>query len=271
MKKILFLVSVIFIAHIAVSQNNDDTLYIHYYTRSPFSYSEANEVKGIEPDIMREYTAWLRNKKKIFLRVKYLEYANFSDFYSEVKVGDTKNTLGMGSVIINAERAKEIDLTTGYIKNVAFCVTNGNALNIKAKTPDEIMKTLGSMTALTITNTPISACVNDLKKTYIKDLKISYLNDETQILNKIAGNPLNFGFIDAVIFWNFLKNNPSKSLKMQKPLNQANELMGFVMPKGSRHKALFNEFFTSFKASVEYREILEKHLGTFMAQNMAAQ
>lgn len=269
-KKILTTLVFILCALIYRAQSVSDTLTINYFAHAPFSYSENSEVQGIEPDIIREYVSWLRVKKKIYLRVKYMEYGDFSDFYFETKVGNPKNTIGMGSAVINQERIKEVDFTTGYAKNVAFCVTNGYAANIKTKTPEEIMKVLGSMTALTITNTSMSKCVNDIKKNYVKDLKISYLSDETQILNRIAASPLNFGFIDAVVFWSYVKDNPTKSVKTQKVLNQ-NEEMGFVLPKGSKHKLLFNEFFTTFKTSPEYREILEKHLGTYMAQNVMLQ
>jgi len=44
------------------------------------------------------------------------------------------------------------------------------------------------------------------------------------------------------------------------------------MPKGSQHKALFNEFFasaTGFKNNRGYRAILEKYVGSYMTQNLA--
>ncbi|MBX3164880.1 MAG: transporter substrate-binding domain-containing protein [Bacteroidetes bacterium] len=248
-----------------------DTLYLPYYSHSPFAYSENNEVIGIEPDIIREYTAWLRDKKKISVYTKYIEYRDFSGFYSEVKTSSRKNIIGMGSVTVLPERAEELDFTTGTIKSVALCITNGHAPELKTKTPAEILKVMGSMSALTITNTSLSNYVNDVKKTYIKDLKISYLSDESKILDKISTSVLSFGFVDAVTFRDYLKNNPNKYFKVQSVMNRLNEEMGFIMPKGSRHKVLFNEFFATFKTTAEYRQILEKHLGTFMAQNMIIQ
>jgi hypothetical protein len=44
------------------------------------------------------------------------------------------------------------------------------------------------------------------------------------------------------------------------------------LPKESIHKALFDEWFagpTGFKKSQQYRGILEKYLGSYMAQNIA--
>ncbi|MGZ4100288.1 MAG: hypothetical protein ACXVNM_15480, partial [Bacteroidia bacterium] len=165
-----------------------------------------------------------------------------------------------------------VDFTAPYIKNVAFCITNGNAPDIKTKTAGELMKNLGSMTALTIANSSMSKHISELKKLYIPDLKISLQPSQAKILDEIAKNVLNFGYVDALEFWYYLKSNPQKFLKMQKVLNVSKEELGFMMPKGSPHKVLFNEFFASangFKNNRGYRAILEKYVGSYMTQNLA--
>src|SRR5690606_38646139 len=128
----------------------------------------------------------------------------------------------------------EIDFSTPYLKNVAFCITNGHAPDVKSKNADEIMRSLGSMNALTMPNTTLNKYVNEIKKSYINDLKIVYHNDEVQILDEISRNVLSFGYVDAIGFWFYVKNNPQKFLKMQKILSQSKEEMGFILPKGSK-------------------------------------
>jgi ABC-type amino acid transport substrate-binding protein len=250
---------------------NDDTLTVDYLSRSPLSFSENGKMKGIEVDIMNEYTSWLKQKKGITLIVKYNVFNDFDSFFSATqKLG--KNGIGLGGTTINKEREKTVDFTAPYLKNVAFCITNGNAPDIKNKTSEEIVRTLGSMTALTIQNTSLNSYIGELKKQYISDLKIQYYNTEAKILDDISKNVLNFGYVDAIGFWFFLKSNPQKVLKIQKSLSQSREEMGFVLPKGSRHKQLFNEFFTGpsgFKTTPAYRAILEKYLGSYMTQNVA--
>ena len=200
--------------------------------------------------------------------LKQVGYVDFDNFYISTKKAN-KNTIGLGSITISQERAAEVDFSAAYLKNVAFCVTNGHAPDVKSKTSDEILRSLGSMNALTINNTSLNKYILELKKNYIQDLKITYKTDEIKILDEIAKNVLSFGYVDAVGFWFYLKNNPGKFLKMQKILNQSKEELGFIMPKGSQHKALFNEFFVNFKVSPTYRGILEKYLGAYMTQNMA--
>lgn len=248
-----------------------DTLYINYNVLAPFSVVKNNTPSGIEIDIINEYILWLKTTKKMDLAVKYNSFNDHDFFYAATKKG-TKNTIGCGAITITPERAKEVDFPSPYIKNVAFCITNGNAPDIKAKTKPELMKNLGSMTALTVANTSLSKHIVTLKKTFIPDLKVAFHDSQVKILDEIAKNVLNFGYVDALEFWFYLKSNPQKFLKMQKVLNQSKDELAFVMPKGSPHKALFNEFFSGpngFKNNRNYRAILEKYIGSYMTQNMA--
>ncbi|MCE3227201.1 MAG: transporter substrate-binding protein [Bacteroidetes bacterium] len=248
-----------------------DTLYINYNVMAPFSNVVDNKPVGIEIDIINEYAMWLKVNKKMDITVKYNSFSDFDLFYSITRKA-SKNTIGLGAITITPEKAKEVDFSAAYLKNVAFCITNGNAPDIKTKTSGDIIKGLGSMTALTIPGTNLSKYVNELKKTYVKDLKINNQTSQVKMLDEIAKNVLNFAYVDAIEFWFYLKSNPQKFLKMQKVLNQSKEELAFIMPKGSQHKALFNEFFsgpTGFKTTRNYRAILEKYVGSYMTQNMA--
>jgi ABC-type amino acid transport substrate-binding protein len=254
-----------------LSGQKTDTLLIHYYNHSPFAYQEDGIVKGIEVDLMNEYILWLKAKKKITIAYQYRDFAEFAPFYASIKSAP-KNTMGLGSVTISQDRLKEVDFTSAYIKNVAFCITNGHAPDVKTKNADEIIRSLGSMSALTMSNTSLNKYVNEIKRMYLQDLKVNYYADEVKILDEISRNVLTFGYVDAIGFWFYLKKNPQKFLKMQKILSQSKEEMGLIMPKGSQHKAWFDEFFSApggFKSSPTYRAILEKYLGTYMAQNVA--
>lgn len=245
-----------------------DTIMVNYFIHAPFCLNENEQSKGFEIDIINEYVLWLKTTKKQNVAIKYKSFTDQNLFYTATK-SSNKNTIGLGSFVISPDKLKEIDFTMGYLKNVAFCITNGNAPDVKTKTPDEIIKALGNMTAITVTNTTASKYILELKKMYIKDLKINCQTCETSVLDDISKNVLNFGYVNALEFWFYLKANPSKFLKMQKILNQSKEEFGFILPKSSPHKALFNEFFTTFKASRNYRAILEKYMGSYMTQNMA--
>ncbi len=247
-------------------QNN--TLNINYVVHPPFAIKDSAGPKGIEVDIINEYLLWLKATKKMDFTVSYNAFTDYASLLAETKKSSVKS-IGLGSCITNSEKPGEVEYTCSYLKNLSFCITNGNAPDIKTKNQTDIYRVLSSMTALTINNSNLNNCTNEIKKLYVKDLKITYVNTQVEILNTIAKNILNFGYVDAIEFWLYLKNNPNKFLKVQKSLDQTKETFSLLLPKGSEHKALFNEFFTSFKTGTKYRLILEKYLGGFMTQNMA--
>ncbi len=267
----LFYITCLVISSLFCVSQNEDTLFVNYFSQAGFAVYDDGKATGVEMGILDEYIAWLKTSKNLDVNVKYVKFSNFGAFYSSIKTA-AKNTVGLGSVTILSSRLKEIDFTAPYLKNTSFCVTNGNALDVKEKKPDAIIRSLGNMTALTLTNTTLNDHVNDIKKLYVKDLKVIDKPNEVKILDEISRNVLYFGYVDAISFWVYLKYNPSKFLKIQKVLNQPYEELGFILPKGSQHKALFNEFFngpTGFKTTKKYIDILEKCVGAFMSQNMA--
>jgi len=264
---LLFLV----LFHNSLVSATKDSIYIHYFDNNPFSFTENNQLKGIEIEIIEEYAHWLKSTKKMDITLSYRGYTEFESFLSSIKDA-RKSTFGLGTLTITEERKKELDFTTAILRNVAFCITNGNAPDVKAKNGDDLTKVFGKMTAVTIPNSSLHAYVLELKKLYVPDLPISFQTHPQKILDEISKNILQFGYVDAVSFWVYLKKNPGRFLKMQKVLNQSKEELGFVLPKGSEHLELFNEFFNGkdgFKFSKDYRSILEKYLGSYMTQNMA--
>ncbi len=253
---------------VSVSVFGQDSLIIHYQVRMPYAYTESAAVRGIEVDIMNEYLLWLATKKKKAVGFRYVQHADQQSVVTAMKSGNPNN-FGLISVTPSAELSREIDFTVPYLKHVAFCVSNGNSPEIKTKTKDDVIRVLGAMSALTVTNTSLNNYLNDLKKTYIQDLKIMTKPDDFLILSEITKNVLYFGYVDAVHFQQFLKSNPTKVLKVQKPLTVSKDPFAFALPKNSNHRLLFNEFFNTFKTTPAYKALLERHLGAYMAGNVS--
>ena len=244
-----------------------DTLQVNFFKNNPYAFEEGGKYQGIEVEIIEAYVNWLNQQKKKNTVIKYRAVDNFEVFFNGIKSAN-KNTIGLGSVSIGKEKALSVDFTTAYMKNVAFCITNGNAPDVKTKTNDEVVKALGSMIALSMEKTTLSKYCEEIKSKYVQDMKIIYMPNESKILDEISKNVLYFGYVDAVSFWYYLKNNPRKVLKSQKALSRSNESLGFIIPKNGTHRLLFDEFFSgpsAFKKTPEYKNILEKYLGAFMA------
>jgi len=266
--KRLFLILIFILKLVYLQCQNSDTLYINYIVHAPFAFKEGDVIKGVEIDLVKEYVSWLKSKKNMTVIVKYSAFSNYQALYKETRLKERKS-FGLASAIISQDKNSDVEFSLPYIKNVAFCITNGNAIDIKVKNQSEVIKALGSMTALTISNTSLNKYILEIKKTFIPDLKINYFESESKIMDEISKNILSFAYVDAITFWNYLKNNPSKFIKMQRVLSQSKEEIGLILPKGCPHNPLFKEFFIEFKTTSAYRVLLEKYLGAYMTQNVA--
>lgn len=240
-----------------------DSIKINYYENYPYAYTENGKLKGIEVDIIEEYTSWLKSKKNINLITTYSAFEEFSGFYSAVKTGSDK-IIGLGSVTANTEREKEVLFSSPYLKNIAVLITDGYVPTIKTKTSADVAKILGGLTAIVVNKSSHLNYMNELKKTYLPSLKINFTEKQINVIQSITLDKKTFGYLDIVAYWSFLKSNPTKYLKMQKVFNQPVEYLGFIMPKKSAHLLFINEFFESgfgFTSTKIYHQILEKYLG----------
>ena len=247
-----------------------DSLVIYYYENYPYAYtekvadmSEKGQVKGIEIEIIDEYVKWVKQKKGINLKISYWLYTDFGKFYNSVK--DARpSVLGLGSVTNNQEREKEVTFTPTYLHNSAVLITDGTVPMIKAKNAMEISKVLGNMSAIVVNKSSHVDYMNELKKSYLPNLKVGFTETQNNVLESIVTDKKVFGFSDIVAYWSFLKSNPSRFLKIQKSITQPKENLGFIMPKTNLHGAYLNEFFESgfgFTATKTYHQILERYLG----------
>jgi ABC-type amino acid transport substrate-binding protein len=256
---ILLLLSILYIGLRAQS----DSLTVYYYENYPYAYTEANKAKGLEVDIIEEYSSWLKQKKNRTLIVSYKPFAEFSSFYNAVKNGGS-NVIGLGSVTWNAEREREVAYSAPYLRNVAVLITAGTVPTVKTKFPDAIAPVFGKLKAVGVNGSSHMKYLNEIKTNYLPDMKVTLVESQVKVLESIVSDPLNYGFVDIVAYWTFLKNNPTKFLKIQKVFNEPKEVFGFIFPKNGSKLSSVNEFFESgfgFTSTKKYRQILEKYLG----------
>ncbi len=271
MKK-LFLSILVVITTILNAQKLD-TLNIYYLNNSPFAYEEGGQATGLEVDIVKEYASWLKVKKSTTVHLNFKSFTNFEELYSAVKKGGTK-VIGLSSATINEEREKEVDFSPAYLKNTTLLVTNGSVATLKTKSSAEVAKTFAGLDAVTVANSTYITYLNELKKTYLPNLKINNVSKVSDITEKIANNSKLFGYVDVINFWYYIKNNNTKYLKIQKVFNTNSENFGFIMPKNGLNKNYISEFFESgfgFTSTKAYHQILEKYLSYEVLQSVELQ
>lgn len=262
MKKKISTLTLLLLFVLGIKSQKLDTLYVNYYENYPFAYTESGNLVGIEVDIVQEYVTWLK-KKGVNLVVNYKPYTEFSAFYNSIKGGNTK-TIGLGSVTSNSDREKELIVSPPYMQNVAVLISSGSVPTIKSKTNPEVENVLGKLSAVVVNGSSHEKYVRDIKEKFVPGLKITQVETQNKVLESVISNPAQFGYVDIIAYWAFLKRNNGKYIKMQKIFNEPKEYLGFIMPKSSVHSAYINEFFESgfgFTATKMYHQILEKYLG----------
>ena len=253
----------LFLISICIKSQKADSLTIYYYENYPYSYSESGKLKGIEVDIIDEYIFWLKEKKGLVLTLTTKPFKEFSAFYNATKTGNSK-VIGIGSVTNNSEREIDVQFSPPYLQNLALLITDGKVPTVKSKSAVDVSSTLLGLSAIVVKNSSHINYLNDIKKLFVPELKISFADSQNEVLEKISVDKKTFGYVDVVAYWAYLKKNPNTFLKIQKVFNEPKENFSFVMPKNSVHAAYINEFFETgfgFTSTKRYRQILEKYLG----------
>ena len=250
---------------------NADTLVIDYYENYPYAYTEDGKLKGIEIDILNEYTTWLKTKKNMDVTVVYKPFTDFSAFYSAVKSGKA-NVIGAGSVTRTDEREKELSFSAPYLHNVAVLITSGRMQTLREKTDAEVKKIFADAKAFAVKGSSHVNYLTAIKNKFLPQMSISTVDNQKQVLNNVVSSPNTIGYVDIIAYWSFLKTNPGKFIKMQKAFTESKEDLGYIMPLNSKYTALLSEFFEAgfgFTSTKTYHQILERYLGYEILESVA--
>jgi len=236
------------------------TLSIHYFENTPTAYKEGETVKGIEIDILNQFSKWIQENKGIAVNFNYQSFTDFDEMYKSVQTGNG-NTVGVGTVTITDNRSQEVDFSAPYMKNVSILVTAGEVKTVRSD--KELKEFLGSMQAVTVKGSIHEEHLRHMYSIYSVPAKITYVKDPMDLFKKLKDSPRNFGYVDVITFWKYLKEDNKHFVKMHSYANYKDENFGFIFPKNSGWANEFNEFFESgfgFTSTKEYRKILENHL-----------
>lgn len=258
MKRIIVLFSISFLVVNATLAQ--DTLKVLYQENFPMCFKGPNgAIKGVEADILNEYVNWMKAKKSVALVVTYKEISHFDSLYKTVKNSGPK-VIGLGMFSITEDRKKDVSFSPPYFKNISVLVSNGKVPTIISG--DEGKKILAQMNCITIKNTTLQQYANELAK-QIPSLKVTTEDNQQKVLDKIATNDKNLGYVDIISFWYYISKH-EHYVKLQKQFNREGDFFGFISPKNFKHQATLNEFFETgfgFTSTKVYHQILENYLG----------
>lgn len=244
-----------------VQGGGQGTISLAYVETPSFVYKDGNgKLTGICVDIASDFVEWVNKNKGVKLTSKFVgDGSSFKGMYDKVKASNG-GVFGLGNVTITEARTKEVKFSPAYITNFAILITQ-NSVPTLAKI-DDIGKTFSGLTAYTAKGTLNEKRILDLKKDYFPEMKISYQTTSQQTLDKVLSDKNGFAYLDLAFYLDAFKSK--KPVKRHPVGDMAAEQFGFIMPLNSDWGPILDEFFAAnggYLNSVQYRTILQKHLG----------
>jgi ABC-type amino acid transport substrate-binding protein len=236
------------------------TISLAYVETPSFVYKKGGALTGICVDIMNDFVKWANESKKIKLTANYVgDGSNFRGMYDKVKVA-SGGVFGLGNITITDERKREVKFSPSYITNFAILITQ-NSVPTLAKFED-MSTTFGKLTAYTAKGTLNEKRVNDLKKKYFQDMKVTLTSTSQETFEKVTTDPNGFAYLDLAFYLEAVSQR--KPVKRHPIGDQTSEKFAFVMPMNSDWGPALDEFFNAnggYTNSAQYKAILRKHLG----------
>ncbi|MCS7017757.1 MAG: transporter substrate-binding domain-containing protein [Cytophagales bacterium] len=246
----------------AAQKSRQATIIVNYFQSPMFSYSAStkDKPKGICVDLIENFAKYVSTKKGVQVNVEYRGYDGFSKFYEATK-NSPNGTFGIGSITITEARKKEVQFSPAFIQSANFLLSHNSVPTLRKL---ELMsKDFAGMTAYTAKNTTNAARLEALKKQYMPDMQIKYLESSLEVLRAIVQDPKGFTYLDFIYYNDALRDN--LPIKRHPIGDVSNEEFGIIMPMSSDWLPIVQEFFSeqgmNYRNSNEYKKSLHMHLG----------
>ncbi|TAE75752.1 MAG: hypothetical protein EAZ85_01690 [Bacteroidetes bacterium] len=226
---------------------------IYYYDVKPFFYTEAEQRKGPEAELIENFVKYVKRQFWVDLEVEYKAYEEFPKYYEKVKNG-ISGEFGIGTTSITEKRLTEVKMSNAYLPDIDVMVNSPN-LGI-AKDTTEWLKMFKNAKAVTIPNSTFEKKLLEFKK--IKpDLDFTYVQNRGKVREKILENDNLFALypLPDYLYW----HKEGSNLKRQTLFSLQREGYGVIMPKKSDWDGVLNAFLEDVNFKKEWQTILETH------------
>ncbi|NMM47136.1 substrate-binding periplasmic protein [Marinigracilibium pacificum] len=240
-------------------QKKSGTLEYYYISSPAFADNVGGKETGICVDILNGFETWVKSKYGITLKTRYIHSAgdSFVKFLTDIKTGGP-GVIGAGGVTITEKRKEAYTFSHEFMTNVSILATHANAPTLSSAA--DMSTAFSGMTALAVKGTTNEKALLELKAKHFKNMTIEYLPSIKDLSQKIAENQKYFSIMDLGYYLSSMKQH--RTIKRQPAMDMSNELLGFIMPKGSDWAPVLSEYIrTVYNNSPERRKSIAAHLG----------
>ncbi|ADR20793.1 hypothetical protein MATR_15810 [Marivirga tractuosa] len=230
-----------------------------YYQTPGLVFEENGEMQGVCIDIMKEFKSYVKDKYSVQLDFSFVRKVPvFTEFINTVKNGE--NVMGVCNTSITKERKAYLDFSPAYMNNPSVLLSNGDAPVIKDLS--KMSSNFENYKAVIIKGSTHEKYLKKISDQYFPTIEIEYVNSGTEVNANLRSNSNYFTLIDFTEYFDAVRKRMDVT-RHPVPLNELEDQLGFIFPKGSDWDAVWAEFLTpSFKESVKYKKIIADNLGT---------
>jgi len=241
------------------SASGSATMHIHYFDVTYFSEEKNGAPTGINIDIVQDFVAFVKEKKKISLTTKYYGSPEFKKLYDNVK-GAEGLVMGMGAIASTEERKREIGLTKPYITFYNVLVSHNQVPTLTKM--EDIGNSFKGLTAYTMKGSMMEKALNQVKQKYFNSMEVKIFPSVKEYTSKTIMDNNSFAY--------FMLPHYIEAVRTSKPIKRHpiadTELLAisFIFPKNSGWVEVFDEFLNAdggYTNSKRYKAILTKHMG----------
>jgi ABC-type amino acid transport substrate-binding protein len=230
-----------------------------YYQTPGLVFEENGKMQGVCIDIMTEFNDFVSEKYNVNLTFKFEKRIPvFTDFINTVK--NSKNIMGVCNTSITAERKQYLSFSPAYMNNPSVLLSNQEAGTLREFS--NMAENFAGYKAVIIKGSTHEKYLNKIAGQFYPNLTIEYVDSGTEVNSKLRSNTKYFTLIDFTEYFDAVRKKMNVT-RHPVPLNELEDQLGFIFPKGSDWAKVWEEFLTpSFKESVKYKKIVADNLGT---------
>jgi len=233
------------------------TLDVYWFTSVPFIYEEQGQLKGLEYDLLMEFTEYLKETHGVELSTRWVEAESFHSILDIMKNPEKPNILGASAFSITEDRKEYLKFSEAYLPDITVLVTGQGTLI--ARTYQELKEMLDGRVAVTIKGTNYENLLRNLKDQLNIDFETLHIHSDQNILDNISVSANRFGFIDLPIYLMLIKKGGD--LTRQNLYNVRGTGYGVTMPKFSDWQTPFNQFLSDPRYQEKVGLIISRYLG----------
>ena len=242
-----------------VKANKSGSLNCIYYRTPGLVYEANGKMDGVCIDIMDEFKKYLKTTYQVELNYKFLKRVNnFSSFIDQVKTG--KDIMGVCNTSITEDRKKYLSFSPAYMNNPSVLLSNNDTDKITDLS--QMAAAFKNYKAVVIKGSTHEKYLMKIKKDYYPNLTVEMVNSGPEVVAKLKSTQNYFTLIDFTEYFDAVKNRLPLT-RHNVDLDELQDQLAFIFPKGSDWEAVWNEFLTDdFKTSMTYKKIIADNLGT---------